>query len=190
MSWKRDFIAVLATLILIGVACGTNGTPSPSGPRLGGIQGAVTGESGEPVPGVRVLIVSGTAAFPEIAPATDEKGLYQIGGVNPGTFEVAFHDPNGDRIGLESVTVEGGLTSRLDLQIREQSIIVSWTQAMEIIMSGQVQQVAQAHSREVTVFLKDGQILDPIEPEDEVFRLDAVIERCGEPCSDIVRIAE
>ncbi len=136
MGWKRDCTAVLSALILIGVACGTGGTPSPSGPRLGAIQGAVTDESGEPVPGVRVLIVSGTAAFPEIAPATDEKGLYQIGGVNPGTFEVAFHDPNGDRIGLESVTVEGGLTSRLDLQIREQSIIVSSTQAMEINDAG------------------------------------------------------
>ena len=45
-------------------------------------------------------------------------------------------------------------------------------------------------SREVTLFLKDGTILDTIEPEDEVFRLDTVIERCGEPCSDIVRITE
>ena len=33
------------------------------------------------------------------------------------TFEVAFHDRNGNRIGLDSITVIGGETSTLDLQI-------------------------------------------------------------------------
>ena len=109
--------AILAIMILVAVGCGTNGTSSPPAPRLGAIEGTVTDGSGEPVPTVRVLIVGGTADFPEIAPETDKKGFYRIGGVNPGTFEVAFHDRNGNRIGLDSVTVISGETSRLDLHI-------------------------------------------------------------------------
>ena len=115
-SWARGLTAVIGFMILTGVACGNSGTPSPSGPELGAIRGTVTDESGEPLPGIRVGIVSGTAAFPEIAPETDEKGLYQISGVSPGTFEVAFHDRKGNRVGIETVTVIGGETSTLDLQ--------------------------------------------------------------------------
>ena len=185
---KIWLIPPIGLALVLMVACGTNGTPTPSGPRLGTIQGTVTNDSGGPVPGVRVLIVSGTAAFPEIAPATDEEGFYRIGGVSPGTFDVAFHDRNGDRIGLDSVTVEGGGTSTLDLQIRERPIVVSWTDAMQTIMSGEVQQVFQTHSREVTLVLRDGTTFQTTEPQiDEVFR---EIERCGELCSDIVKITE
>ena len=185
---KIWLIPPIGLALVLMVACGTNGTPSPSGPRLGTIEGTVTDESGGPAPGVRVLIVSGTAAFPEIAPATDEEGFYRIGGVSPGTFDVAFHDPDRDRIGLDSVTVKGGETSTLDLQIGERPIVVSWTEAMQIIMSGEVQQVFQTHSREVTLVLKDGTALETIEPQiDDVFR---EIERCGELCSDIVKITE
>ncbi len=106
-------VAALAPLVAVG--CGTNGITSPSTTRLGAIQGTVTDGSGEPVPSVRVFIVAGTAAFPEIAPETDEQGLYRIGGVSPGTFEVAFHDRNGTRIGLDTVSVIGGETATLDL---------------------------------------------------------------------------
>jgi hypothetical protein len=43
--------------------------------------------------------------------------------------------------------------------------------------------VAQAHSLEVTLTLKDGRQLITTEPEiDAVFR---VIEQCGERCADI-----
>ena len=185
---KIWLIPPIGLALVLMVACGTNETPTPSGPRLGTIQGTVTDDSGGPVPGVRVLIVSGTATFPEIAPATDEEGFYRIGGVSPGTFDVAFHDRNGDRIGLDSVTVEGGGTSTLDLQIRERPIVVSWGEAMQIIMSGEVQQVVQTQSREVTLVLRDGTTLEATEPQiDEVFR---EIERCGELCSDIVKITE
>lgn len=169
--------------LLLMVACGTN-----EGPRLGTIQGTVTDERGGPVPGIRVGIVSGTAAFPEIGPATDEEGFYRIGSVPPGTFDVAFHNRNGDRIGLDSVTVKGGETSTLDLQIKEHLIEVSWTEAMQLIMSGEVYQVTQTHSREVTLVLKDGTTFEAIEPQmDEVFR---EIERCGDLCSDIVLATE
>ena len=86
------------------------------------------------------------------------------------------------------MTVKGGETSTLDLQIRERPILVSWTQAMQIIMSGQVQQVIQTHSQEVRLVLKVGTTLETIEPQiDEVLR---EIEKCGELCSDIVKITD
>ena len=58
MSGKRGLAAVLAVMILVGVACGSSETPSPSTARLGAIQGSVTDESGAPVPGIRVGIVN------------------------------------------------------------------------------------------------------------------------------------
>ena len=116
-SLNKGLTASLAVMIFVAVSCGTNGTPSPSAPRLGAIQGTVSNESGEPVRTVRVSIIGGTAAFPGIAPVTDKEGFYRIGGVNPGTFEVAFHDRSGDRVGLESVTVIAGETFSLNPQI-------------------------------------------------------------------------
>ncbi len=186
---KKWLIPLISLALVLTVACGSNGTPTSSGPRLGAIEGTVTDESGAPVPGIRVFIVSGTAPFPEIAPTTDEEGHYRIGSVPPGTFDVAFHGgPTGDRIGLESVTVEGGRTSTLDLQIRERLNVASWAEAVQTIMNGEVQQVTQTHSLEVTLSLKDGTTLHTIEPRlDEVFR---VIEMCGELCSDIVLSTE
>ena len=110
--------AIGLALVLIA-ACGTNGTPSPSAPQLGTIQGTVTDAYGRPARGIRVLIVNGTAAFPEIAPVTDDEGFYRIGSVSSGTFDGAFHGRDGNRVGLESVAVKGGEASTPDLQITE-----------------------------------------------------------------------
>ena len=46
MCWKRSLPTVLAVMILVAVGCGTNGTPSPSSPRLGAIQRTVADEGG------------------------------------------------------------------------------------------------------------------------------------------------
>ena len=66
---------------------------------------------------MRVGIISGTVAFPEIGSVTDDEGHYQIGGIAPGTFEVAVHDRDGQRIGLQSVVVNSGATATLDFSI-------------------------------------------------------------------------
>ena len=86
--------------------------------QAGGIEGTVTDYDGTPLAGMRAGIVSGTTYFPEIAAETNEEGYYQIGSVPPGTFEVAVHDIQGNRIGLESVTVRGGETSTLNFVIQ------------------------------------------------------------------------
>jgi hypothetical protein len=66
---------------------------------------------------MRVGIVSGTEPFPEIGPETDEDGHYQIGGVPPGTFQVAVHDRQGERIGLKSVVVRSGERATLNFSL-------------------------------------------------------------------------
>ena len=85
--------------------------------RPGGIEGIVTDLEGRPVAGLRVGIISGTVAFPEIGPETDEAGYYQIGGVAPGIFQVAVHDRDGQRVGLESVDVKSGETATLNFSV-------------------------------------------------------------------------
>ena len=110
-------LALSVVLMVVAAACAGQGAASPtptaaalstvtasptpaSESRPGGIEGIVTDLEGRPVAGLRVGIVDGTAAFPEIAPETDEEGHYQIGGVAPGTFQVAVHDRDGQRVGL------------------------------------------------------------------------------------------
>ncbi len=82
----------------------------------GGIEGTVTWID-EPVSGMMVGIVSGSTGFPEIAVETNDDGYYHIGSVPPGTFEVAVHDREGNRLCIESVAVRGGEISTLNLVI-------------------------------------------------------------------------
>lgn len=119
---KARKLILLATLVGIAVfaaaACSQNpeaATPEPTFAPIGGaIEGAVTEPDGKPLAGMRVGIVNGTVPFPEIAPETDEQGRYRIGSVPPGVFDVAVHDRNGNRVGLESVEVTAGQTSTQD----------------------------------------------------------------------------
>jgi hypothetical protein len=65
---------------------------------------------------------------------------------------------------------------------------VSWDEARELILAGEVHQVTQLHSLEVTLELKDGRRLVTMEPEiDAVFD---VVDACGEPCADMVLATE
>ncbi len=93
--------------------------------QLGGIEGIVTNYEGTPLAGMRVGIVSGTNYFPEIAAETNEEGYYQIGSVPRGTFEVAVHDREGNRICLESVIVRGEETSTLNFTIQSSPLEVT-----------------------------------------------------------------
>ena len=124
MSRSRVLVWMVAAAVALAaaVACGQGSDqPTPSavsgGGPGGGIAGIVTDLDGAPVAGMRVGIVSGTAAFPEIAPETDEGGSYQINSVPPGTFQVGVHDRDGQRIGLESVVVNSGETASRDFSV-------------------------------------------------------------------------
>ena len=87
----------VAVAVLTAAACsqqpreGNRAPVSASG--SGGIEGTVADAEDRPLEGMRVAIISGTEAFPEMAPGTDEEGYYGIGGVPPGTYQVAGPRP-------------------------------------------------------------------------------------------------
>jgi hypothetical protein len=65
---------------------------------------------------------------------------------------------------------------------------VDWETAVEILNSGNVEMVVQTHSLDVTLVMKDGSAIHTVEPQiDAIF---AEIERCGEPCGQIVLATE
>jgi hypothetical protein len=66
--------------------------------------------------------------------------------------------------------------------------VISWDRAVQLLNSGAVTQVIQAHSLEVTLTLTNGAQVTTIEPSiDEIFR---EIEKCGAKCAGIVQATE
>lgn len=121
-DWVRTgSIALLMFASIVALACGSDPDTTPaaptSDPRPGGIQGTVTDEATSPMAGLRVGIVDGTAAFPEIAPETDSGGRFRIGSVSPDKFRMAVRDENGEQVAIESVAVESGKTSTVDMTV-------------------------------------------------------------------------
>ena len=65
---------------------------------------------------------------------------------------------------------------------------VDWETAIEILNSGEVQMVAQLHSLEVFLTMKDGSEIRTVEPTiDAIFE---EVEKCGQPCSQIALATE
>jgi len=65
---------------------------------------------------------------------------------------------------------------------------VDWDTAVEILNSGDVEMVAQAHSLDVILTTKDGSYIHTVEPTiDAIF---AEIEKCGKPCNQIAVATE
>lgn len=65
---------------------------------------------------------------------------------------------------------------------------VDWDTAVEILYTGDVEMVMQAHSLDVMLIMKDGSEIHTIEPTiDAVF---AEIDQCGQPCSGIIMATE
>lgn len=65
---------------------------------------------------------------------------------------------------------------------------VDWNTAIEILNTGEVEQVFQLHNLDVTFYMKDGQQIETIEPNlDDIFD---EVEKCGAPCSNIMLATE
>lgn len=75
-----------------------------------------------------------------------------------------------------------------NIAIEPDGATIPWDEARLMILAGEVAQVTQLHSLEVTLEMRDGRRLVTVEPQiDEVF---AVVEACGEPCADMVLATE
>ena len=88
------------------------------GTGTGGVEGVVSEDRGNPLPGYSVSIIKGSAGFPEIAAITGTDGHYSIGGVPPGVFTLGVRDETGELLAEDTVFVRGGETSRLDFSVR------------------------------------------------------------------------
>ena len=70
----------------------------------------------------------------------------------------------------------------------EEGVSITWEETRTLILNGEVAQVTQLHSLEVTLILKDGRIFYAVEPEiDAVFIL---LDECGEKCTDVIQATE
>ena len=107
----RAFYLILLTLLLMLTAASATGCEQ----TRGSIEGFVTDESGQPVSGARVRAVNNIA--PIIMTSTSEDGYYIFINIPTGNWEIEFYDKFGRGVGLESVTVRSGETTRLDFTI-------------------------------------------------------------------------
>jgi len=107
----------------------------------------------------------------------EERIDLDVRGLSAGTYTV---DVNGVR---ETFTFD------VDNELPDDSgSELEWEEARELILAGEVVQVTQLHSLEVTLELKDGRQLVTKEPEiDAVFD---VVDQCGEACADVVMATE
>jgi hypothetical protein len=65
---------------------------------------------------------------------------------------------------------------------------VDWETAVEILNTGEVEMVTQLHSLDVTLTMKDGTEVHTVEPTiDAIFQ---EVEKCGQPCSQIMLATE
>lgn len=117
-----------AALPLALAACSEDDDPTvvPAAVAPGGsgsITGSVSDPAGQNVEGARVAIISGTAAFPEIAAITGPDGSYQLGSLSAGTYEVGVQNDDGDRIGQESATVAASGSATLNIVTTEAAMV-------------------------------------------------------------------
>ena len=65
---------------------------------------------------------------------------------------------------------------------------IAWEDAVTLLQTGEVEQIVQLHNLSVTLYLKDGQRVETVEPV-----IDAIfdeVQQCGAPCSDIMMATE
>ena len=106
-------IALTAIFTIMG--CADN--PAIEDTSDSGIKGKITDPNGNPAPQISLLIVDGTAEFPDTPVESDSEGYYQISKVPEGTYEVVVFDKKGNRFGSKRVKVRHGKCSRADFVI-------------------------------------------------------------------------
>ena len=84
---------------------------------------------------------------------------------------------------------EGGiLIFETNETVEAEEEIVDWETAVSILESGDVVEIFQTHSLDVTLTLVDGRVIKTVEPAiDDIF---TAIDDCGEPCEGILMATE
>jgi protocatechuate 3,4-dioxygenase beta subunit len=80
------------------------------------VTGVVQDESGVPLPGATVYIVSGTGSWPDIAALTNDRGEYKLSGMNPGSYVVEVH--HDDFVSASASVGVSEEPSRVDITLR------------------------------------------------------------------------
>ena len=66
--------------------------------------------------------------------------------------------------------------------------VVDWETAVSILNSGEVVEIFQTHSLDVTLTLANGRRLQTVEPaSDAIF---TAVQECGDPCGKIMMATE
>src|SRR6056297_1896067 len=92
----------------------------------GSIEGTVTDESGEVMPGVNVTLVGTTKGA-----ATDKSGAYEITGVNPGTYRIKASYLGYATFTSDPIEVSSGQSVSLDISLQQ----TVW-RGDEVVVSG------------------------------------------------------
>ncbi len=65
---------------------------------------------------------------------------------------------------------------------------IQWPDAVDLLMSGQVEQTMQTHALSLYLILEDGEIYSTIQPDIDTYLI--ILRHCGSPCADIIEITE
>jgi len=112
-------LAFATLLFFPSGACAENGNAGPVSNTDGGsISGRVTDQSEDSVVGAKIEIVSGPDAFSEGVAETDGIGSYYFENLPAGTYEIAVHDHDGERVAQASITVQASESATLDIVVK------------------------------------------------------------------------
>jgi hypothetical protein len=102
---------------------GSNNTPPGQRPAehprdlAGSLRGnVIRADTHEPVGQVTIMIVSGPAAAPDVAPVTDRDGWFALDDLAPGDWQLRADGPNGET-GEATAHVEGGALSEVTILV-------------------------------------------------------------------------
>lgn len=111
--------------------------------QTGYINGKVTDEEGQPLPGVAVTIKSPALILPQMDMVTTASGTFRFPGLPPGLYTVTFQLTGFKTLVREGIRVSVGLTTTIDVtlemsQIEETVTVVGQTPAVDIKTSTMV----------------------------------------------------
>jgi len=119
----------------------------------------------------------------------DEEVTQQEGDFLATLAQVTSYTLSGNRLTLH--TNDGSLqfvAATMHETSQDGTEMVDWETAVSILNNGEVVEIFQTHSLDVTLTLADGRVIKTVEPAiDDIFH---AIEDCGEPCSNILMATE